>query len=209
MKKFIQITAVFFLTISLQESFAINKNTVSMLLFDAQYQEEKVDVNWITATETNNNFFILERSSDGNSFSEVSKVKGSGNSTTVNEYNSTDYYPLSGVSYYRLKQVDSEGNHNYSDVIAIHIKNKSAFDFISVETTMNSTISLVFNTKSNEICNLQVNELSGTPVFNMDLKVNAGLNKKEIYCPFLNKGIYMLTISNDEQVLSRKISLIE
>jgi hypothetical protein len=182
---------------------------VSLLRFETKVQNDKINLEWTTASETNNAMFVVERSSDGESFVEISTVKGAGNTTNAVEYATTDFYPLQGVSYYRLKQIDFDGKFTYSDVAGAFMKAKSNFDFISVETTINSTIKLTFSNHSNEMCSLQVTELSGTPVFNMDMSVNSGINKKEIYCPFLKKGVYLFSISNNEQVLSKKISFID
>lgn len=191
------------------KSFCNRPLPISLLRFEGKVQSDRVDLSWTTASEINNDVFILERSSDGTEFSEVTKVNGAGNSTEINEYQTADYFPLSGITYYRLKQVDFDGQFSYSDLIATYTKVKNPFDFISVETTVNSTIWLTFSTNTNEVCNFQVLDLSGVPVFNMYMNVNAGLNKKEIYCPFLKKGIYILSISNDERTLSKKISLLD
>ena len=190
-------------------SFCESVLPIELLQFEARTSSDKVDLIWATASEINNDQFIIERSTDGKLFEEILKVKGAGNSTELNEYTTTDFYPVNGISYYRLRQVDFDGKSSYSDIIGAYIKVKTPFDFISVETTINSTIKLTFTNRSNEMCNLKVLELSGAQVFNMDMSVNAGLNKKEIYCPFLKKGVYLLSISNDEQVLSKKISFIE
>jgi hypothetical protein len=182
---------------------------ITLLFFEAKVVEGNVALSWVTASEINNDYFEIEHSADGKNFMKVTYVKGAGNSTEIKEYNCIDYFPLQGITYYRLKQIDFDGISSLSDVVAVYVKDKTPFDFISVETTINSTIRLTFSTKTNEMCNLQVYELDGSPVFNMDLSVTAGLNKKEIYCPFLKKGIYLLTISNDDQQMSKKISLIQ
>ena len=182
---------------------------VTLLFFDAKYISGNVELTWVTASEINNDYFLVERSIDGKAFSAVTKVKGAGNSTSTNEYHCADYYPASGITYYRLKQIDYDGNFSYSDIVAVYVKNKTPFDFISVETTINSTIRLTFSSNSNDLYTLQVYELDGSPVFNMNMTAKAGMNNKEIYCPFLKKGIYLLTISNDDQVISTKVSLIQ
>ena len=186
-----------------------NALPVTLLYFEAKSVENSVDIAWTTASEINNDHFIVERSIDGSTFNEVTKARGAGNSSNVNEYSATDYYPASGLSYYRLKQVDFDGAVSYSDIVAVMIKEKSAFEFINVESTMNSTVKLSFTANTNEVYSLQMHELNGSVVFSLDVNVTTGLNNKEIYCPFLKKGIYTLTLSGAEKVLAKKIAMID
>jgi hypothetical protein len=70
---------------------------------------EKVDIEWSTATETNNAYFTIEKSQNGRDFNKVVSVVGAGNSITQRNYLESDYQPLSGTSYYRLRQTDYNG----------------------------------------------------------------------------------------------------
>ncbi|MBK5286317.1 MAG: T9SS type A sorting domain-containing protein [Bacteroidia bacterium] len=74
---------------------------------------------WQTATETNNDYFILERSSVGIDFENIGTIDGHGNSTQLLNYKFNDNNPLSGINYYRLKQVDYNGDFNNSKTIAV------------------------------------------------------------------------------------------
>lgn len=70
----------------------------------------QVDLHWATASEVGNDHFIVERSGDGKDWSALEKVDGQGHSTIVFQYNMTDERPLPGLNYYRLVQVDFDGN---------------------------------------------------------------------------------------------------
>lgn len=111
---------------------AINTNTITSklsnnesplpieLLFFKGYNKGDVNViEWETASETNNNFFTICRTADGNKFDELMMVKGAGNTSETHLYNAFDEHPLNGVSYYRLKQTDFDGDFKYSNAIAI------------------------------------------------------------------------------------------
>ncbi|GJM35503.1 MAG: hypothetical protein DHS20C18_45040 [Saprospiraceae bacterium] len=80
-----------------------------------------VSLNWQTATEINNDYFTIERSLDGRIWEEVTKYKGAGNSEVMVRYHLTDENPYMGVSYYRLKQTDYNGEYSYSKVEAVNI----------------------------------------------------------------------------------------
>jgi hypothetical protein len=73
--------------------------------------QNQVDVSWTTGSEINNDYFTVERSSDGLSFEEVARLSGAGNSNTPLHYKITDETPVKGVSYYRLKQTDFDGKY--------------------------------------------------------------------------------------------------
>jgi len=74
---------------------------------------------WETATESNNDYFTVEKTIDGQSFEILGNVTGAGNSTHLNKYSLVDYKVNRIVNYYRLKQTDFDGNHKYSDLISI------------------------------------------------------------------------------------------
>lgn len=94
---------------------------IKLISFDASLKNNAVDLEWATAVEINNNFFTIERSSDGEHFETVFTKSGAGNSTTNHYYEGTDYHPLTGYSYYRLKQTDFDGHYTYSEVKTVKI----------------------------------------------------------------------------------------
>lgn len=79
---------------------------------------------WSTSTEINNDYFSIEKSSDGEHFDFVANVKGSGNSNTTKNYSLEDRKPYYGKSYYRLKQTDFDGNYTYSRIVKVEIKDE-------------------------------------------------------------------------------------
>jgi hypothetical protein len=91
---------------------------IELLYFKARPEEDNVSLSWATATEHNNDLFIVERSSDGILFSEVLRIQGAGNSTEETDYVEIDPAPLTGRSYYRLKQVDFDGATEVFDLAA-------------------------------------------------------------------------------------------
>ncbi|HEV7332697.1 MAG TPA: T9SS type A sorting domain-containing protein [Flavisolibacter sp.] len=103
---------------------------VSLLSFTATQQGNGVRINWQTAMEENNAFFILERSSDGRTFSEIKKVAGHGNHTSISRYEVMDQNPVTGTTYYRLKQYDFDGKSKDFGIRAV--KYRAAVSGISV-----------------------------------------------------------------------------
>jgi len=92
---------------------------VELLYFQAELKNENVDLSWQTASERENDYFIVERSNDGFNWEFLDKVEGAGNSNELLSYRAFDFHPYRGVGYYRLKQVDFDGKSSYSDVRSV------------------------------------------------------------------------------------------
>ncbi len=97
---------------------------VELISFTAENKGKSVELNWVTASEKNNNFFLVERSSDMESFSSIGTVQGAGNSNERLEYSFVDENPGTSINYYRLKQTDYDGAFEYSKVISVNSDNK-------------------------------------------------------------------------------------
>ena len=93
---------------------------VELLFFNANAIENKVKLNWATSLEINNEKFEIERSADAVSFTKIATVSGGGNTTSLQDYAAFDEQPLSGWSYYRLKQIDFDQAFEYSNVASVY-----------------------------------------------------------------------------------------
>lgn len=82
-------------------------------------QAHTVNLNWTTASEINNDYFTIEKSLDGESYMASADIKGSGNTTTPRHYSYEDRQPVTGRSYYRLKQTDFDGTFTYSKAVMV------------------------------------------------------------------------------------------
>ncbi|MBI1835701.1 MAG: hypothetical protein HYR91_00395 [Flavobacteriia bacterium] len=92
---------------------------IELLSFEAKPYQGNVKINWRTANEINNDFFNVERSDDGEEFRFVCEVDGAGNSNYVISYFYIDAAYRKGINYYRLKQVDYNGEITYSKIITV------------------------------------------------------------------------------------------
>jgi hypothetical protein len=87
---------------------------IELLSFKAEPGEHDVQLEWATATEQDNDIFIVERSRDGALFSPIGTVDAAGNSSEETHYAHLDAFPENGLNYYRLKQLDLNGQFTYS-----------------------------------------------------------------------------------------------
>ena len=95
---------------------------IELTYFNAQSSGNSVLCRWETVTENNNDYFDIERSENASDFNPIGRVEGVGNSIQSIRYQFLDTNPLNGTSYYRLKQVDINGEYQYSNIEAILIK---------------------------------------------------------------------------------------
>jgi hypothetical protein len=93
---------------------------VELLNFEGRKVENFNALNWLTSSEKNNAYFVIERSINGTDFAAIGTVQGHGNSSETLNYHFNVEQPLNGTNYYRLKQVDFDGKFSYSNVIAIN-----------------------------------------------------------------------------------------
>jgi hypothetical protein len=100
---------------------------VSLIYFNAHFQDKNVIVDWRTATEKDNDFFTVERSIDGINFQSLANIDGAGNSNSIISYSYIDHTPYPKVSYYRLKQTDYNGAFSYSNTVAVRNGSNSSF----------------------------------------------------------------------------------
>lgn len=111
-----------------------NPLPVELVEFEAEAVGNVVELNWATAAEINNDYFMVERTLDGSFFEDVTMIEGNGNSNQMIEYEALDLLPFEGVSYYRLKQVDYDRKFEYSDMKQVI--------FASEEQSVNSSSEL-------------------------------------------------------------------
>ncbi len=80
-----------------------------------------VRLEWLTYSETNNDYFTIERSKDIESWEKLLEIQGVGNSSSISEYSAMDLNPFNGTSYYRLKQTDYDGQFSYSPIAVANL----------------------------------------------------------------------------------------
>ncbi len=99
---------------------------IELILFNVYKVDNNVNIYWETASEINNDYFTIERSTDGVSYEIIGTVRGAGNSSTTLDYSYTDKNPLNGVSYYRLTQTDYNGDYEVFDPVSVSYLNEDA-----------------------------------------------------------------------------------
>jgi hypothetical protein len=100
---------------------------IGLLYFNAIQVKDAVLIKWTTASETNNDYFVVERSNDAVNFHGIGVIHGAGNSMQFLNYKLYDREGLNGIIYYRLKQVDLDGAFTYSKIVPLSFEYNSGF----------------------------------------------------------------------------------
>ncbi len=176
---------------------------VTFINFDGVIQNGKALLSWSTANEINNKGFEVQKSTNGQTFTDIGFVAGHNNSSTVNSYAYTDVKVVSGANYYRLKQIDNNGNFDYSSVIKLDY---SAFDWniLGNPVSGNSWIQLQLD-KSSEV-SIQIVSMTGNIIQTINKgKLSAGTYSIPINLTGKSAGLYVVRLMVDGQPFSKKI----
>jgi hypothetical protein len=193
--------------------FAVGDNVqplpVKLLTFNAALKNKVVNISWSTASEINNSYFTIERSSDGTHFLPLFTKQGAGNSQVVRNYNAIDDQPLAGVSYYRLRQTDYNGASETFNIVSIN-NNVSQLDFkvISANPTLFSDhFVLNYAMPSNGNVRIVITGMTGNVVSDVTRPSSEGINSYEVNnTMFWKGGIYTVQLYYNNWVNTLKIS---
>lgn len=173
---------------------------ISLKDFSAKDEEGVVRLEWITASETNNDFFTVERSNDAVHFEEILFHNGSGNSNEEKKYFDYDTKPLNGVSYYRLKQTDFDGKYSYSPTVVVKTDNNSD-EFTVFPNPSKGEYNLFFENKDLEKMQLNVLDYTGRTI------LSKAINNSYLFLDLNHQpnGIYFLEVSKNGVITRKKI----
>ncbi|MES1216039.1 MAG: hypothetical protein ABUT20_11025 [Bacteroidota bacterium] len=172
--------------------------------FSAFFRNGSVYLKWITASETNNDHFVIERSSDGLSYTFAGQVSATGNTVTNTSYQFEDHPPILSTKYfYRIKQVDKDGKHSYSPVVRINTGDKNIFGASVVPNPAGAIMNLVIEgVKENESLLFEMMNAQGSRVYSQQIRAS-GMTIVAIQRPALSAGLYFYRIT---RMLSREMT---
>lgn len=182
----------------------INPLPVELLSFKAELINNEVELNWTTATEINNAFFSLEKSKDGINFIEFASVLGAGNSNEIIDYSYLDEDPYSGLSYYRLKQVDYDGKFEYSDIVSIINNDENKLSILNAYSYEQALSVSVYNPAKEEL-NIRITDMTGRIIYIDKLNSKSERIMINISQGKLSSGIYNLTLFNNYEATSQRV----
>ncbi len=184
---------------------------IELISFTAKNTENGNRCEWVTASETNNDYFNLERSYDGENFDKIAQINGFGAGTTTEtrEYEFTDTESCDGVVYYRLQQVDIDGANSYSDIVALNcLKSKDALSVFPNPAL--STISYSFYEETDGVINVQIVDVYGKLVTWERFSTQRGVNNLQSSVEQLAAGVYYLKLDRmDKSGMVRQVRFMK
>jgi len=189
-----------FFSISEEPVFVSHPMPVTFLNFTATKQGNTVDLDWSTATETNSDKFIIERSANGTEFNnQLGSVRAAGNSTTVQRYRFNDPSPMNKWNYYRLKQLDTDGKYAYSKTASVYFDKEA---FLSVyPNPVRDVTTIEFMTEQAGKINIEVYDSKGSLMIRTTYNAMAGMNRTSVNMESFSKGIYTLKCYTEKNTL--------
>jgi hypothetical protein len=171
---------------------------VEWLSFDATPTDKEVALDWATASESGNDYYEVERSTnEGRTFSAIGRVAAAGESIDARSYNFIDESPITGRNTYRVRQVDVDGSFSYSDIITIAFGGSSTVAALAPNPT-NGLLSLRRVAFSDEPFTVRVMDLNGREV----LRREAVTDGMPFSVAALPTGVYLLRYLEGKEMTS-------
>jgi hypothetical protein len=187
--------------------FGIGKSDVPLPVelsdFNAECLSSGIQINWITESETNNEYFTLYRSTDAETYIKISHINGQGNSNYKTEYSYMDESYSGGPVYYKLRQNDYDGKFTESKLVFINCTLAPGAFYI-VPNPFKDEMRIVFETPTNYPVNVQITDVLGHVVFQTEIPRNS----QEYRIQELSQqkpGSYYLNLIYNETVITEKL----
>ncbi|MCW3071408.1 MAG: hypothetical protein JWO44_1298 [Bacteroidetes bacterium] len=171
---------------------------IELLSFSGKNEGTKNKLEWVTASEMNNDYFSLEHSPDGNSFETFLTKEGAGNSSVRINYDAWDYSPYNGTTYYRLKQTDYNGKYSYSSIISI----ENRLDEVAVSNVhpnpTTDDLNFDFYSPVKGTVRTMIMDYTGRIVIDKVQNIEEGKSGLNTQMGNLAKGVYVLKVEFSE-----------
>ncbi len=184
---------------------------VELTSFTAISQNRQVTLNWSTATEINNNGFEIQRSIENSEFITVGFVKGNGTITTPSEYSYLDKNLLDGSYSYRLKQIDYNGNYEYSDAVEVEVRSLDSYSLEqNYPNPFNPVTKIAYVLKEKANVKLLVMNALGEEIAVLANEVQElGFHELEFNAANLPSGIYFYSLQAGKFTETKKMMLMK
>jgi len=196
-----------FTTVTAFSPFTLSSNTINnplpLELFDftGACENQNVVLKWTTATETNNNYFTIENSLDGIVWEILSETKGAGNSSIFCDYSYIAKKNTFGISYYRLKQTDFNGNYKHSPIISVENCYEINSPLFVYPNPTNGVLNLTFSGNETSVTSIEVFNSIGEIVYKSDgFKSVINLSNNV-------DGIYFVKFKLNTETITKKLHL--
>lgn len=170
--------------------------SVELSDFAANPTTQAIELSWTTASEQNHDSFIVERSTDANSFERIGSLPATGNATTSTSYEYLDQQVLPGITYYyRLKQIATDGEIEFSETVSAKIELSDTFTGI-YPNPVGKSAQLIVSSKQEGLAYIHITDANGRLVERLSESLSVGTNVLELNTEKLARGVYFIQIEN-------------
>jgi hypothetical protein len=181
---------------------------VELVSFDAsKIDNREVLCEWNTNVEINSDYFAVERTQNGTSIDSIGWHSASGNSLVPLNYKFIDIYPLEGISYYRLKSVDTDGSFEYSNWRSVDFDNLDIINLYPNPTTDNITV--LVGSSNDENVNIVIVDAIGRIVHSQSTEITAGITAFHVNVSSYASGTYGFKVQTDSKLFVQKQFIVD
>ncbi|MEH0157245.1 hypothetical protein V6R21_24240 [Limibacter armeniacum] len=185
---------------------AITPLPVELIFFSAKKQVNNILLTWATASETNNDYFEIQRSIDGKNYEVVGSVKGNGNSQSRIDYDFTDEFIFSGIIYYRLKQIDYNGVFEFFPLVVNgHKEDSITFRNLSGNPFNSNKLNLQVYSPIAQNVSISLIGINGTVYYDSIEAISKGTTLLTIDAKEIKRGTFVLQIATDQELQTHKL----
>jgi len=184
---------------------------VELLYFKGQYIKDYNHLLWETSSEINNEGFYIDRSVDGQHFETIDFLKGAGSSLEKQKYELKDHkIQLGNTYYYRLKQMDYDGQYEYSEIISIATENDKNLKITIAPNPVSTIAHLSYTLVENSVIKIQLLDVNGKVIRSLlqNIQQTKGRHSLEIDLSNLQQGLYFISVESRNRKMLKKLSVM-
>ena len=174
---------------------------ISLYSFTATRKSNTTQLHWRTATELNNDYMAIEHSTDGRHFTEIGRVLGAGTTQEPQDYNFIHEAPAPGLNYYRLRQVDYDGQYAYHGPISLRL-GRSGGELSLFPTAATTSLTATYSGQRRTDASLAVYSLNGRLL--LQQRWDNRNRQQSITVSHLPSGLYLLQLKNGRTVVAKR-----
>jgi hypothetical protein len=179
---------------------------ITLIDFSGYYDNGSDYLQWKTATETDNAYFDVQKMTTNGEFQSIGTVKGAGTSNIEHSYSLVDPSPLAGVNYYRLRQVDIDGNFSFSNIISIATPMTEAITVSIYPNPAKNYVNISINSTESYTGMLTVTDIIGNVVYQNAIASGEGPTQTGIDISGYGQGQYIIRFTSSAMTTTCRVT---